>query len=433
MDPATVRHDFLRVLFAALLIRLPPELVREFWRSVKDDLDGLPGTEMELFRFLWKKTAQVPARCLFRIFDGLEPFCLKHGVEASALLDGMPWQAPAGTFIPGNTILPWLTPILPAIFKPWDPRVSVLKFLHLYSGNYFQGHVRHMVASRRRKQGIRFLSAYITDRGFRNAILFDCHLVAGSFLRNSPKMFGLPPFDSVSLLSDCRDIAQVVGSDASVETRGESIYLDGLCVGRWQPFAAVIDALGLDLKGYGIPECRVAVITREYRCPRRGRVVLFKDCAYGAPLYLQAVDFRPLPKDADPAHAADERAIAEWKLAEKRYAELLELSMPMARFTYLIRQDAIELNGKVVARSIPAKILRYILSRHVQDGRDRFLNLEFRHNREITYDPDNPNFEVRLWRLADKLNKKMPSIRLIKAERGVFLFEKDCRVEYQEV
>jgi hypothetical protein len=433
----TVRHDFLRILFATMLLRIPYGMIRGFWKDLGPELPGFPATECELYRFLWKKTAHLPAKSLFRVFDSLEPFCQRCGLETRALLDGMLWQAPVGTFIPGNTILPWLTPVLPTVFHEWDPRVSVLKFLHIYTGNYFKGHIRHMVRSQCRNGNIRFHSVYITDKTFQDPILFDCHLIAGSFLRNSPKMFGLPAFDEIGILSDCRPAESILDAGAELKTVGARVFLDGVGVGKVESFSAFLARLGLDLGGYGIPDRDIVHITREYRCPRRGRTVLFPGCAYGAPLYLQTVDFRkletgPLPDSEEDLKEMQAMALSEWKRAESLYEGFLETTRPLASFTYYIREESIELNGDFLARSVPAKILRFILSEHLRDGRKRFLHQEFKRNPDITYNPSNPNFELRLRRVAEKLTEKMPSIRIVKADRGAFLLERECRLEYQE-
>ena len=82
-----------------------------------------------------------------------------------------------------------------------------------------------------------------------------------------------------------------------------------------------------------------------------------------------------------------------------------------------------DLNGQPLVRGISAQLLRSILSSHLEDSRRDFTYREFKREFETTLGQKSTNFEVRFYRLADKLKERTGTLALVRTGRGAFRLE----------
>ncbi|MDB9743945.1 hypothetical protein OAA91_00290, partial [Fibrobacterales bacterium] len=92
----------------------------------------------------------------------------------------------------------------------------------------------------------------------------------------------------------------------------------------------------------------------------------------------------------------------------------------------------ISVNGRHIIKNVPARILRRVIREYVEEGKTIFEYREFKRDTEICQDPANPNFEVRLQRLMEKIKADFPEVHLDKERRGQFSFKANQRVVYSE-
>ena len=78
------------------------------------------------------------------------------------------------------------------------------------------------------------------------------------------------------------------------------------------------------------------------------------------------------------------------------------------------------LNGQYFTKNIPAKILKYLLESYQREGKSEFEYRELKRMFEISQGQKNANFEVRFYRLVEKLKEDSPSISVDKTGRGKF-------------
>jgi hypothetical protein len=81
---------------------------------------------------------------------------------------------------------------------------------------------------------------------------------------------------------------------------------------------------------------------------------------------------------------------------------------------------------------VPARILQKVLLAHSVTGRTLFEHREFRRDPDLNLDPANPNLESRLRLLAQRLEERIPGVRLENAGRGRFQLETAIQIEYSE-
>jgi hypothetical protein len=112
----------------------------------------------------------------------------------------------------------------------------------------------------------------------------------------------------------------------------------------------------------------------------------------------------------------------------RRHEELMNRLEKKLKFEYFPHDESITLDGEHFIKGTPAKILKIILQAVVKDGRREFEYREFKRDFEISLGQKNSNFEVRFYRLIEKMEEKCPDVRIIKSERGRFSIEAACPI-----
>jgi hypothetical protein len=193
----------------------------------------------------------------------------------------------------------------------------------------------------------------------------------------------------------------------------------------------------LDLGKYCIFDQRVVLVTRDYYCPHRGRVVLRSGCAYGAPVYLYGYNYR---RELRPKHdfMGDiiDKAVGEVdetvvKAAEHHRALLGELTGKVL-IVYNAHLESISIDGRHFIKFAPARILRKILRSYVDQQRTEFEYSDFTMDDTVIYDPVSPNLNVRVKRLIQAFDTAFPKMKLRKTGRGKLTFQPECAIEFRE-
>lgn len=80
-----------------------------------------------------------------------------------------------------------------------------------------------------------------------------------------------------------------------------------------------------------------------------------------------------------------------------------------------------------------AKILRSFLHAFTLEGKRDFEYREFKRDFEIGMGMKNSNFEVRFYRLIEKLEEKYPDFKIVKSDRGRFSAESGCKILLEDL
>jgi hypothetical protein len=242
----------------------------------------------------------------------------------------------------------------------------------------------------------------------------------------APVMFGMPPFEEFGMIADTRHPESVIWEKSIVATRenGE-LLLNGLPFGTSVSFHGFCKAMDIDLSKYHVPDMEVDLLETDYLCPMRKRIVLHKGCVYGAPVFLNWVSHRKMNiqgkglLDYFISDLAREEDLQNDEL-EKRHIALLAHVAGRAKFHYHPSDESMTLNDAHFTKGIPAKILKFLLETYLNDGKSEFEYRELKRLFEISLGQKNSNFEVRFYRLVEKLDNEPIGLRLEKTGRGKF-------------
>ncbi len=279
---------------------------------------------------------------------------------------------------------------------------------------------------------------FLFDPSFTEILDWDFDLIGGPQLLGAPTILGLPPLESYGMIADTRPPERIVWIPEHAPVRqGGILRIQGMPVGRETGFLEFCKRMGLDLERYRQPDLPVVVMERDYRCPRRNRVVLHAGCAYGGPLFIHTLLHR---KGVGAAKGSLDHLVSDLvredreekdELAEKHRTLLASLET-RAAFVYHGKDESISLNGEHLVKGISAKVLRQILSTHRAEGRAQFSYREFKREEEISLGQKNANFEVRFYRLSEKLREKTGVVNFVKTGRGTFRMDLDGEVVFTE-
>lgn len=447
IPPASMTGVVVRLVHAALLLQGGGAMAREFWSGHPLEFEGAILHGADLHARLWDERAVYPLDWVLSVFDSLESFCLRHGLDHLAFLETRMLGLNGGCLLHPRSCLLFAGEYLGDLLRTPDVHLTTLRLLESASAQIATG-VRLRLL-RHERDGERLKAWIALD------VLDDRLDVHGSdlcswvaiALAHCPRRLGASAFDPVRVLADTRSIDSVVESahrGEAPERRGDEWRTSGGVLARRVDFQTWMTDQRLPL-----PEsCTASVgetflLESDWACTQRGRRVLHRGTLHGAPFGLFLVQWHL--DDASPAEAALRVMIREaldgggggdggdgWGEAERLHRQLLENDQHKLRFVYHASDETISCNGAHLLRGVPAKILQKVLIAHTITGRTLFEHREFRRDPDLKLDPANPNLESRLRLLSQRLEERLPSVCLVKAGRGRFQFETSVQIAYDE-
>lgn len=432
LEKCGVRYDLLRILYAGMLLNFSTDEIRRFWR--KNPLPGMCSfDEYATFDELWQGHKWYPQQFVFSVLDSLEPELLPDGGIFDFISNSF-HRINKGLLIPPRDWLAWSKPVFGVFFKELDIRELVLKVLQNYTSMIKPGLQYNVVNHVSKDNKNRTTMIVAPSSPCFPLPKYDCELWGATLIRGVPGALNLEPFESQFMLADHREISSILKTGCTVN--GDFFYYNDEPIAKKTSFNKFCQQNELDLSSYAINDCTVWVVSEDIVCPRRKRVILHKNCAYGAPVYLFGYEYTHhtrAPSDFmsslidDIAYSNDDI----WVEIKKLHHKLMEPLIAKAVFVYDRKHETIQLNGDYILRSVPAKILRKMLSIYKESGRTEFQHAEFVKDETIIDNPFSPNFVVRLQRLTQTLQNSK-EISILKIDKGRFAIQPKCKIEFYE-
>lgn len=433
-----IRHDYKRACYRALLSECTLEDVKEFFAAIPLVVEGKTIAGKDLYNLLWAEKSMIPLWWDNAMDNILEAFCLDKGKDPVDFMDKVLWLNNKSTYIPGKVLLTWFYPKLESLFNSLDTRDMVFPLITLFTENYLPNHIHRRIKKWEEGEWIKSVQVFISDPAFDQYVDWDYEFIAGPQIMNGPVMFGMPPFERFGMLADTRLPEKIVWEAADIpEYTPEGMQMRGRPIAGRESFHGFLRRNEIDLAKFNPPDLEVMVMLEDYACPRRKRVVLHKGCAYIAPLFLNTVEHRRISSQQKGvlsnliADIAREEAVQEDTLVSRHKALVASLA-GSSEFVYYPADESLTLNGVHFTKGIPAKIMKTLLEAYARTGKQEFEYREFKRDFEISLGQKNSNFEVRFYRLVEKLRSESQGVRLEKTGRGKFRFSVDGEFGYRE-
>ena len=444
-DSIFVKNELVKFLYAAMHLYLPIDEVREFWDKHYFTNHPKLRNPVDFYKWIWLDEEYCNAAFVVQVIESMEPYLNSKGFETPVFIRNALYTLNRGLLFSPKSMFKWTSPFLEDFYSNKDLRYLLLTLVEYYSSILVPGILHKTIKFFEHKSyktteavilGTRFQQLPDNNR-FNPLPPYDCELWTAIIIQCMPAGIYLPPFEKLCMISDVRT-AQKIVPDAHYHN--DNLLIDQQEYGKKCSFHDFCKRKNLfeELQQYNLPDFTVTEIIKDYYCLKRKRVVLHKECIYEAPVYLYSyIFFRSSNKPKNFFSFIIDGTIKEktdsWISVENRHKELLDTLNPKKILCiYNCNDESISVNGKHLVKFIPAKILRYILSRYVKNNQIEFEYREFIKNPEIPLDTLSPNIAVRIQRLSNVLKKYFPQFIIERTARGKIIIHVNCKLEYIE-
>jgi hypothetical protein len=435
-DKITVANDLIKTVYAGLLSQFNRNEVAGFIRNFKVSEAGNVLSLDILLKKIWREGGEIPLQFQIDFLGMAEAFIIDRGLDPEVFRTKVFSNSIAHPVIPARKLLFRLKPFFDLFFSARDLRLLCLKLLpHIFRGgpaSKLHQIVFQSIRYGQRKDVIMF--SWGNYSGLESEFDYESWILP--IIKRMPNYLDLPSFEFMHMLADTRSIKNILSNTRLVENE-KGLFLNNELLAVPCKFQDIYKGYGMELESFKLENKKCMKVVKDYFCPYRNRIVLHKDTVYEAPTFLielkyasvQGRSMNPLGRIVE---GLIEPKISWWNQIQEIHECLLEELTNITRVVYYSENDSITVNDHHLVRNVPAKILRNILREYTHNGRVRFENREFKRDSEICMDMSNPNFEGRLNRLIEKLEKDSPEMRIEKTQRGSFEFRVQNMISFRE-
>ncbi len=433
----------LRAIHSGFLLVGGTEMAREFWMGHPLELGDQILMGAELHQHIWDEQGLSPLEYQLRVIESVEAFCLHHGIDFLQFVEKQVFGLQSGTFLSPKGTLALVGKFLIQLTRSRDVRRTVLELLE--PSNLMVSPKTVARLARVENEGERRHTAWILqiqDTGFQDRFPgYDAETWMGMQLRHSPNRIGAASFDEVVCLCQVRTAQEILDALPRGHRPSDVAHLNVEPPRtRRVGFFEWCQEQGLSRSDFHeVPDHMVEVAESDVVCPIRRRLVIRAGSILGAKCYLMRVKWGGIP--AVPVESGVARLIrdvmgedgpSDLDRASALHEQLIQQYRQRLQFVYYHQDETISCNGEHLLRGVPAKILYKVLMSHTVTGRTVFEHREFRRDPDLHLDPVNPNLESRIRILSERLEERLPGIRIIKSGRGKFGLETNLVIEFSE-
>lgn len=415
-----------RLFYAALLMEFPRNRIATWFDSWYADA-GFSGMAADWLEVLWKSEGRVPVAFEARFYRELDRFLINEGLNPDDFAEKAFRRFSEEPVLSAKSLLKSLRPHMPAFYSTHDQRQLILKLLaDLHAHSHCEWRlIDQAIRYGRRNDLVMFLPRQWSEQFAE--FHFARYRLGG--LRYSPIAFGLPAFEECRLRVDMRE-AQAILDRAGLPSR--------IADGRVSGLFDFLTSIGHNVNVSDLEDCQGMVFANDVLDEATGRILLKSGVFYGARCSMAEIRYATaLGKVVNPFEKLVgqmvDPEVSVWNVLRERHELLVEEMRSVVEVVYHASDDSISVGNQHLMRNVPAKILRNVLREYTATGRSEFENREFRRDQEICMDPLNPNFEGRLNRLIERLQRLPGVMEIEKVRRGGFLFRPLRSLRFQEL
>lgn len=425
--PVLVDGTYWRSIFLTLAELHPPAWLLEFADGFPMRLGQSAMAGADLLDYVIFHRGKVPEDWDFGATIFLERFLAGKGCrDAAALHERALNRNNHSTWIPAKTIIRTAFRFLWRVRAIKDSRAVVFNLVSLISRAMFPNQRFAVISKGYAEGGCRAILLIATDKTYRTAQAANIDFAMLPQMKKAPLALGLPEFEEVAVLADCRPIGSVLweGEDGSARpVENEKV-----------PFRRFCEDSGVSMMPAGLPNALVEVASRDVFCAARNRNVIHKGCAYGAPVYLLEFRYAAYPwKDTLDRFKPllDDVGVGDDASELRTLAGLRDMLRSRVRPQVLIFDSVkrrIKSGKKVLATGYMADTLRILIH---SLGREREVEvpvLDLR-DHEWLHGARSVNHYIVNKRLKERLSKRFPLLEMDMQDRGRIRFRRHGEVE----
>lgn len=414
-----LRNVLIKFIYSTLLLSLDREDFLSFWKRHPLKINHQTYSAESKFSHFWNVNAKTPLYYFCQVLRDVAvfyaeqdfdlPAVLKTSCEKKLFLDPEIWvgiisKYPELTAATSDAMLKLLL-LLDTVVAQLCPEIK----LSINAG--------------RRQQRFTVCSV-VLDTGRAEIPAFDFDATLGPIFQYLPLRFGLPCYESINCYAHRQTALEHINGVSGRECGRSAVFIEKE-FGHRELFTDFARRCGFSAGATVNEGQMVFVADRDYYCHTRKRVVLKKDKAYGAPVYLFTISHQHPGSGENSIMSSLGREVRfpcrtiHGKIAHLHH-ELLNYLQKGSYFRYNQATDSIYSNNEFITSGTQARLLREIVQLHLSTGKTRFECREFTRKENLICSPENTGFAVRLGRIQDLLFKCHAPVAIRKEKRGTF-------------
>lgn len=423
-----LKNRILFLIYKTLILDYGPHSVREIFEKVTFELDGKFLPPEELYTRLYSNTLPpMPMEKGMQVYNHVTSYVEERGSSLEEFIKSLA-EKRTNSFLLSSAkeMLQALEPYFFELYSLNDPRLFILKRANeIHSLNLTNTHMEMIHLQENPNKSSAFVEIFYSyDEYYKYAYRVD--IWKNFVIRECPRCFNAPPYDSVKTVGDCRKVEDIL--NAQLETVDTTVYCASEPIGILEKYSDFLQSLKIpprNAKG-NIDVVGIRALC-DFQTPS-GKIE--KGHFYGAPSYLLNLTFTPIHVDTtrvlkqlitDSTVFPD----TEGDEFEERHNALIQSITKEVEVVFNREQQKILINGELFGRGIPAHLLYYLSNEHLKGRTTPFKYQELilePYFKEIL-DPITPNLHVRVSRLKQKLEEKSPNFEIILHGGGKFSFQ----------
>lgn len=419
-----IPNVFLKLAYSELLLSYKTEELASLIQDAKV-------SSKNLLENVWQEDESVSEEDNALIIDGLARWLFARGENPDEFTERMFAQYKNLYSLPKRAIVRSYLPYISHFYEVEDQRHYFLELIE--KRKFFAGESRFVCGCKAGSERRDFL----INKGLEGHHLspMDSRWIIKS-IQSGPLYLDLPAFESAIPHSFQFTVEEALFGRLLGGFENDTFFVSGIAVGKRTTFGECLASIDVDLGLSYLADKSCVRVDTDVMDSVTGCLLLKKGGYYGAPVSISEFVYAANAKVKDPFAKLISTLIKDefsiWTPVQKAHEALLHKLNHVAEVVYYEADDSISVNGKHLMRNVPARILRNVLREYTKTGREEFENREFKRDPEICIDPVNPNFESRLNRVVDHLEKVTDVMGLDRHRRGGFRFVPHCHIEFRE-
>ncbi len=418
-----VTNNLLSLVYRTFLMEFGVESTRKVFG--KSDLTLLP-TPIPSFEYLYttmiQKTAPtISQEYLIHLYTIIEKQLQEWNYPLHNFMEKLFSYKKGFSILPNQEILKLMEPHLYTIFNGTDFHAFVLQMATLINNKTIPQSSMQIMTTKERQEKIESYMSLSYDSNNPTHYLLNIDMWRCEQIRLAPQALNLPPFENVTTIADCQPIEELF---SQLSYREDKLLVAGEEIGYKTTFGDFLATQQLTLSSDSHLGYEGVILFENVKLASGD--VLKKGCFYGAPLYLIKAIYTPQEKSPHRflRNLMQTTTAQEEELFLKEHHKLLKQSkkeVQSVSITYDNEYEKLYIDNKLFARSMPAKIL-FHFCKNYKKKKTTYTYQELLLSDFLNFNSLQPNINVRIQRLKEKLNKRYSQLEIDFSGKGELTF-----------
>lgn len=427
------------LIYKTLLLDLGVQKTKEVFEKKPLLLNNRVIPPVDLYSMIFAdKLPAIPFDYVCSLYMEVERVLRAEGITRRQFMENLLNRRSRAYLISSSKdVLQAIEPFLTDLFSGRDPRYFVLAMANvIHTIHVPQSHMNVVAEAENAEIATAILEIMYSETDY-HKYAYNPDLWKAFIIKESPRSVGAPPFDTVSVLADCRTLDDIPElGEYTID--GSAILYEGSHIGRIVTYGEFLHSHNIELTRVRANHDILGIeVTMDVEISNNDFPLLRKNCFYGAPSYLLEVTFqiannfnpRALKEIVGTLTTAVESPSETFL---NRHNEIIQ-SFSSQKYDIVYHADTRKLfmNGRKFATNLPAVLFYYLLKMRKDSGCTLFNYQEIAVAPllEKLVDPIKPNIDVRISRLQKRLNQDAPLFEISRAGHGSIHF--DAHIDYE--